>query len=175
MFIQNAEVRLIFNLPKCSHVTSLLHDLHWLPVVACIRCKTMVLAIKAINGTAPVYLQELVKPNAPAQALHSTASAGWLVEQIPNQSLSSSTEDSRLICSDFTSTLHSMISLPLTCRFHRLQKEDFSLRNCPLCPFSSCPCQPCCFNSQCRMLRKPLIHTKERKMQQVGLFSVWAR
>ena len=34
------------NLPKCYHVTSLLWDLHWLSVVACIRLKQVVKAYK---------------------------------------------------------------------------------------------------------------------------------
>ncbi|KAI4876496.1 hypothetical protein NFI96_010593, partial [Prochilodus magdalenae] len=36
-FVQNAAARLIFNLPKFTHVTPLLRSLHWLPVVARIR------------------------------------------------------------------------------------------------------------------------------------------
>jgi len=32
--IQNAEARLVFNLPKVSHVTPLFHNFHWLPVIA---------------------------------------------------------------------------------------------------------------------------------------------
>ncbi|KAK6329290.1 hypothetical protein J4Q44_G00012680 [Coregonus suidteri] len=43
----NAAARLVFNLPKFSHVTPLLRTLHWLPVEARIRYKTMVLAYGA--------------------------------------------------------------------------------------------------------------------------------
>ena len=42
--IQNPIARLVFNPPKFSHVTPLFCDLHWLPLVACIRFKKMVLA-----------------------------------------------------------------------------------------------------------------------------------
>ena len=86
---QNAAARLIYNLPKFSHLTPLFCDFYWLPVATHIRFKKMVLAFKSVNGTAPVYLQTLVRPHAPGRAL-------------------STTKDSRLICSDFTSTLHSM-------------------------------------------------------------------
>ncbi|KAK0141174.1 hypothetical protein N1851_021816 [Merluccius polli] len=55
--LQNAAARLVFNLPKFSHVTSLFRDLHWLPVASRIRFKTMVLTYKAVNRTAPTYLQ----------------------------------------------------------------------------------------------------------------------
>ena len=47
-------------------------------IIVGIRFKAMVLAFKAINGTAPVYLQTLVRPHAPAQALRFTRSAGRL-------------------------------------------------------------------------------------------------
>ncbi|KAM9427186.1 uncharacterized protein ACWYII_018874 [Salvelinus alpinus] len=60
--IQNAAARLVFNLPKFSHVTPLLRSLHWLPVEARIRYKTMVLAYGAVRGTAPQYLQALIRP-----------------------------------------------------------------------------------------------------------------
>ncbi|KAJ8380528.1 hypothetical protein SKAU_G00013060 [Synaphobranchus kaupii] len=56
--IQNAAARLVFNLPRHSHVTPLLIDLHWLPVMARIKFKTLVLAFQAVRGSAPPYLQK---------------------------------------------------------------------------------------------------------------------
>ncbi|KAI5103505.1 gastrula zinc finger protein XlCGF28.1-like [Silurus meridionalis] len=56
--IQNAAARLLFNLPKFSHTTPLLRSLHWLPVAARIRFKTLMLASKAKNGPAPSYLND---------------------------------------------------------------------------------------------------------------------
>ena len=49
----SATARLVYNLPKFSHVTPLFRALHWFPVVARIRFKMMVLAYKLVNGTAP--------------------------------------------------------------------------------------------------------------------------
>uniref|UniRef100_A0A673ZSF1 Reverse transcriptase domain-containing protein n=1 Tax=Salmo trutta TaxID=8032 RepID=A0A673ZSF1_SALTR len=72
--IQNAAVRLVFNLPKFSHVTPLLRSLHWLPVEARIRYKTMVLAYGAVRGTAPPYLQALIRPYTQTRALRSSTS-----------------------------------------------------------------------------------------------------
>jgi len=78
--IQNtAACLVVFNLPKFSLVTPLFRDLHWLPVISCIRFKTLVLADKAVSGTAPTYLQTVVRLHAPARALRSTTLAGWLV------------------------------------------------------------------------------------------------
>jgi len=66
--IQNAATGLVFNLPIFSHVITLIRDLHWLPVIARIRFKTLVLAYKAVSGTAPTYLQTLVRPHAPLRS-----------------------------------------------------------------------------------------------------------
>lgn len=46
-----------FNLPKVSHVTPLLCNLHWFPVAACIQFNTLVFAYRAAKVTAPPYLQ----------------------------------------------------------------------------------------------------------------------
>ena len=55
----------------------LLCDLNWLPVAACIRFKTMVLALKVnVKGTAPVYFQTPVRPHTPVRALCSITSVG---------------------------------------------------------------------------------------------------
>ncbi|KAK3507265.1 hypothetical protein QTP70_013448 [Hemibagrus guttatus] len=73
--IQNAAARLVFNLPKFSHTTPLLRSLHWLPVAAHIRFKTLMLAYKAKNGPAPSYLKALVTPRTAPRSLRSTSTA----------------------------------------------------------------------------------------------------
>ena len=55
------------NNSQFSHVTPLLRDLHW--------ASCSVLHPIQDDGTAPVYLQTLVRPHAPARALRSTTSA----------------------------------------------------------------------------------------------------
>ena len=56
----------------------LFRELHWLPVVTRIRFKTMVLAFKAVNGTAPS-TPTLARQHTPVRAFHSTTSADQLV------------------------------------------------------------------------------------------------
>ncbi|KAK3526876.1 hypothetical protein QTP86_001942, partial [Hemibagrus guttatus] len=73
--IQNAAAPLVFNLPKFSHTTPLLRSLHWLPVAARIRFKTLMLAYKAKNGPAPSYLKALVTPHTAPRSLRSTSTA----------------------------------------------------------------------------------------------------
>ncbi|KAK3568156.1 hypothetical protein QTP86_032700 [Hemibagrus guttatus] len=73
--IQNAAARLVFNLPKFSHITPLLRSLYWLPVAARIRFKTLMLAYKAKNGPAPSYLKALVTSRTAPRLLRSTSTA----------------------------------------------------------------------------------------------------
>ncbi|KAJ8347641.1 hypothetical protein SKAU_G00262300, partial [Synaphobranchus kaupii] len=71
--VQNAAARLVFNLPKFSHVTPLLRSLHWLPVVARSRFKVLTLAYTAAKRSGLSYLQDLIQNYAPAQPLRSAA------------------------------------------------------------------------------------------------------
>ncbi len=50
--IQNAAARLVFNEPKRTHVTPLFISLHWLPVAAHIKFKTLMLAYRTTTGSA---------------------------------------------------------------------------------------------------------------------------
>ncbi|KAF7690836.1 hypothetical protein HF521_011133, partial [Silurus meridionalis] len=72
--IQNAAARLVFNQPKFSHTTPLLL-LHWLPVAARIRFKTLMLAYKAKNGPAPSYLSDLITSHTAPRCLRSSSTA----------------------------------------------------------------------------------------------------
>ena len=42
--------------PKRAHVTPLLIELHWLPVAARIRFKSLMLAYRVLAGSAPMHL-----------------------------------------------------------------------------------------------------------------------
>ena len=46
-----------------SHVTPLLIELHWLPLAARIKFKSLMLAYRVIDGSAPTYLNALVRAN----------------------------------------------------------------------------------------------------------------
>ncbi|KAK2825130.1 hypothetical protein Q7C36_019057 [Tachysurus vachellii] len=45
---------------RFCHTTPLLCFLHWIPVAACFRFKTLMLAHKAKNGPAPPYLKVII-------------------------------------------------------------------------------------------------------------------
>src|SRR4029434_1705315 len=49
--------------PQRAHVTPLLTELHWLPVAARIKFKSLLLAYRMLAGSAPIYLNALVRAN----------------------------------------------------------------------------------------------------------------
>ena len=63
--IQTAVARLVFNQPKRAHVTPLLIELHWLPIAARIKFKSLMLAYRVLACSAPTYLNALVRANVP--------------------------------------------------------------------------------------------------------------
>ena len=58
--VQNAAARILYCVPRFSHITPLLHELHWLPVKYRIEYKIITLTFKAIHGTALRYITELI-------------------------------------------------------------------------------------------------------------------
>ena len=57
---RDAAARLVFQLPKYSHVTPLFLQLHWLPIRFRITFKILLVTFKAVHGMAPPYLSSLV-------------------------------------------------------------------------------------------------------------------
>ena len=70
--VQNAAARLITGTRKYDHITPVLAALHWLPVSFRINFKILLLTFKALNGLAPSYLSEMVKPYEPSRTLRSS-------------------------------------------------------------------------------------------------------
>ncbi len=71
--IQNAAARLVFNEPKRTHVTPLLISLHWLPVAARIKFKTLMLAYRTTTGSALSYFHSLLRIYIPSRSLRSAS------------------------------------------------------------------------------------------------------
>ena len=69
--IQNNCARLITQKKKSDHITPTLIDLHWLPIRYRIDYKVLLLAYKAQQKTAPVYLADLLQPYMPGRSLRS--------------------------------------------------------------------------------------------------------
>ncbi len=71
-----------FSEPKRAHVTPLFISLHWLPVAARIKFKTLMLAYRTATGSAPSYFHSLTTIYIPSRSLRS-ASERHLV--VPSQ------------------------------------------------------------------------------------------
>ncbi len=59
--IQNMAARLVFQMPKFSHVSPLLVELHWLPVSFRIKFKLLLFTFKGIHGSAPKYICDMLQ------------------------------------------------------------------------------------------------------------------
>ena len=70
--IQNSAAKLVTLSRKYDHVTPILHELHWLPVKYRIMHKILLLVYKCLHGSAPIYLQELLKKYQPTRNLRSS-------------------------------------------------------------------------------------------------------
>ncbi len=71
--IQNAAARLIFNEPKRTQVTPLFINLHWLPIAARIKFKTLMFAYRTTSASAPLYLNSLLQTYMPSRSLCSAS------------------------------------------------------------------------------------------------------
>ena len=72
--LQNSAARLITLTNKREHITPVLIDLHWLPVTFRIQFKLLLLVFKALHGTAPDYLSELLIPRSCSRTTRSSTS-----------------------------------------------------------------------------------------------------
>ncbi len=76
--LEHAAAWLVFSEPKRAHFTPLFVSMHWLPVVACIKFKTLMLAYKTTTGSAPTYFHSLLRIYIPPEVWDLWASdASW--------------------------------------------------------------------------------------------------
>ena len=57
---QNAAAKLVTDLRKFDHVTGAMKELHWLPIEKRVIFKCLLIAYKALNGTGPSYIREML-------------------------------------------------------------------------------------------------------------------
>ena len=69
----NCSARLIYKVSKSAHITTLLFDLHWLPISSRIQYKIALTCFHIISGTAPPYLSELLHLYSSSRSLRSAS------------------------------------------------------------------------------------------------------
>ena len=70
--VQNSAARILTNKTRRENIRPELKKMHWLPITRRIQYKLLVLTYRAIEGTAPPYLCELVALHQPARELRSS-------------------------------------------------------------------------------------------------------
>ncbi len=70
--VQNATARLLTGTRRFDHISPILCSLHWLPVCYRIEFKILLFVFKALSGTTPEYLSDLLNPNTPSRPLRSS-------------------------------------------------------------------------------------------------------
>jgi hypothetical protein len=58
--VQNSAARLITYTKRHNHISPVLRELHWLPIRERIMFKMLLITYKAIHGSAPVYISDLI-------------------------------------------------------------------------------------------------------------------
>jgi len=82
--VLNAAARLIARLPPYLHISAcIINELHWLPILACIRYKVLLLVAKSQQGLVPKYLCELMCKPLSAHSFQPFHSADWLDVLVP--------------------------------------------------------------------------------------------
>ena len=69
--VQNAAARCVMKVRKYDHISPVIRNLHWLPVQDRIVFKILLLTWRALNGVAPTYLAEMLKPYVSGRSLRS--------------------------------------------------------------------------------------------------------
>ena len=67
--VQNCVAHLVTRTHKREHITPVLFQLHWLPVLFISEYKILFLTFKVMNGTVPVYLSDLIEIYIPIRML----------------------------------------------------------------------------------------------------------
>ena len=59
--IQNSAARLITKKIKFDPISPILKEHHWLPIKSRIEFKLLTMVFRCVQGSAPVYLQEIIQ------------------------------------------------------------------------------------------------------------------
>ena len=71
--VQNSAAHVISQTKRCTSITHILNELHWLPINKRCQFKILLLTFKSLNGCAPEYLCNMLNVYMPNRSLRSTA------------------------------------------------------------------------------------------------------
>lgn len=70
--VQNSAARIVTRSKAHEHITPILKRLHWLPIKYRIKFKICLTVFKCLQGKAPQYLCDLIRPYQPSRTLRSS-------------------------------------------------------------------------------------------------------
>ena len=77
--IQNIAARIVTRSKTSDHITHVLCQLHWVPIVQRIRFKVILQVFKCVNGIAPAYIFKTSSVDANNQGLRDPPVNSWLM------------------------------------------------------------------------------------------------
>ncbi|XP_062579353.1 uncharacterized protein LOC134241302 [Saccostrea cucullata] len=80
--VQNTAARLVTRSSKREHITSILADLHWLPVSFRPQYKILPYVYQSLHGLAPSYIKDLIMEYKPTRSLRSESTSRLVVPKI---------------------------------------------------------------------------------------------
>ena len=78
--LQNKCLRLIFQLPRSTHVTPFLDKLHWLSINERIIFKTLCYVFKSLHGLCPQYIMDSIQVKSRPAAMPTRSSSTVMLE-----------------------------------------------------------------------------------------------
>ena len=76
---QNTAARIVSRTSRCSHITPVLKELHWLPLKYRVQYKTLTFTYKALHEQSPDYIRDMLKVYKPSRTLRSQDSLSLVV------------------------------------------------------------------------------------------------
>ena len=70
--VQNTGARIITRTSRQSHITPVIKGLHWLPVKYRVQYKILAYAYKALHGSSPIYIRNMIEVHRHVRNLRST-------------------------------------------------------------------------------------------------------
>ncbi|KAK7124121.1 hypothetical protein R3I93_022282 [Phoxinus phoxinus] len=80
--VQNSAARIITRTPSIHHITPILQQLHWLPIIYRINYKILILTFKVIHNLAPSYLFDLLHIPTHTRTLRSSSFIHFTVPRV---------------------------------------------------------------------------------------------
>ena len=77
--VQNTAARIVTRTSRCSHITPVLKELHWLPLKYRVQYKTLTFTYKALHEQSPDYIRDMLKVYKPSRTLRSQDSLSLVV------------------------------------------------------------------------------------------------